>query len=122
MGRVGVHRENRERSRRRPNVDSSRLPYLRRRDGFMKGRFAAEWSRIGLLALMPLLLARPAGAQGQLRLVLEGEAGLRNDGDYGLQQQDPAVRRNQDLARAGLDLQLSYARERLNLALGYSPS
>jgi hypothetical protein len=88
----------------------------------MRARSVAEWSRIGLVALVLLLLVRPAGAQGQLRLVLEGEAGLRNDGNYGLQQQDQAVRRNQDLARAGLDLQLSYARERLNLALGYSPS
>lgn len=89
----------------------------------MKGRSVSEWSRIGLLGLLPFLLARPLAAAGQLRLLLEGEAGLRDEGGYG-QQQDPLLRRNdQDraLARAGIDLQLSYELQRLNLALGYSP-
>ncbi|HEY0511870.1 MAG TPA: hypothetical protein VGH73_08200 [Thermoanaerobaculia bacterium] len=88
----------------------------------MKGRSASEWIRTALLGLVPLLLARPlVGAEGQFRLLLDGEAGLRDDGNYGLQ--NLAVsQRNETLARAGLDLQLSYALQRLNLALGYAPS
>jgi len=86
----------------------------------MMGRSASEWRRIGLLGLVPFLLAGPLGAQGQFRLLVEGEAGVRNDGGYG-QQQDLALRQDQALGRAGLDIQLSYALERLNLALGYSP-
>ena len=37
-------------------------------------------------------------------------------------QQDPALRQDRTLGRAGFNLQLSYALERLSLALGYSPS
>jgi hypothetical protein len=86
----------------------------------MMGRSASEGWRIGLLGLLPLLLASPLGAQGQFRLLLEGEAGVRDDGGYG-QQQDPALRQDRTIGRAGLNLQLSYALQRLNLALGYSP-
>jgi len=86
----------------------------------MMGRSASEWRRIGLLGLVPFLLARPSAAQGQFRLLVEGEAGVRDDGGYG-QQQDPLLRQDRTLGRAGLNLQLSYALERLNLALGYSP-
>jgi hypothetical protein len=83
---------------------------------------ALEWRRIGLAGLLlPLLLARPAAAQqGRLNVRLEGEAGVRDDGNYG-QQQDPALRQSRTLGRAGLDLKLSYALQRLSLALGYSP-
>jgi hypothetical protein len=84
---------------------------------------AMEWRRIGLAGgLLPLLLALPAGAQqqGRLNVLLEGEAGVRDDGNYG-QQQAPDLRQDRTLGRAGFDLQLSYALERLNLALGYSP-
>lgn len=73
-----------------------------------------------------------AAAAGELRVVLEGEAGVRNDGNYRrLDQpidptdqadQEDAARRDQSVGRAGLNLQLSYALQRLNLALGYSPS
>jgi hypothetical protein len=70
-----------------------------------------------------LLSALPAGA-GELRVLLEGETGVRNDGN--LQQVGSEAGLNpqaQNVARAGLDLQLSYnARERFDLALGYSPS
>ncbi len=71
--------------------------------------------------LLPLMLSRLTGAQqGRLNVRLEGEAGVRDDGDYG-QQQDPALRDSRTLGRAGFNLQLSYALERLSLALGYSP-
>ena len=86
----------------------------------MMGRSASEWRRIGLLGLVPLLFAASANAQGRFRLLVEGEASVRDDGGYG-QQQDPALRQDRAIGRAGLDLQLSYSRERLNLALGYSP-
>jgi hypothetical protein len=86
----------------------------------MMGRSAAEWKRTSLIGLVPFLLAGPVRAQGQFRLLVEGEAGVRDDGGYG-QQQDPALRQDRTIGRAGLDIQLSYALERLNLALGYSP-
>ena len=87
----------------------------------MAGQCASEWKRIGLMGLVvPLLLATPLGAEGRFRLLVEGETGVRDDGGYG-QQQDPALRQDRTLGRAGLDIQLSYALERLNLALGYSP-
>ncbi|HSU81950.1 MAG TPA: hypothetical protein VLR69_05985 [Thermoanaerobaculia bacterium] len=81
-----------------------------------------SWRRIGLVGLLPLLLAGSAGAQapGRLNVVLEGEAGARDDGNYGLQQ-DQALQQSRTVGRAGFNLQLSYALERLSLALGYSP-
>jgi hypothetical protein len=84
---------------------------------------ATEWKGLSLAGLLlPFLLAHPAGAQqGRLNVVLEADAGVRNDGNYG-EQQDPALREDQTLGRAGFNLQLSYALERLNLALGYRPS
>jgi hypothetical protein len=74
------------------------------------------------MGLLPLLLAGSAGAQapGRLNVVLEGEAGARDDGNYGLQQ-DQALQQSRTVGRAGFNLQLSYALERLSLALGYSP-
>jgi hypothetical protein len=74
--------------------------------------------------LFSIPVDRPAGA-GELRVLLEGETGVRNDGNLsqvGEQsgQLDPQA---QNVGRAGLDLQLSYTtRQRFDLALGYSPS
>src|SRR4051812_2353133 len=81
-----------------------------------------SWRRIGLMGLLPLLLAGSAGAQapGRLNVVLEGDTGVRDDGNYG-SQQDPTLQQSRTVGRAGLDLRLSYALERLSLALGYSP-
>ncbi|HEY4597035.1 MAG TPA: hypothetical protein VIJ02_11580 [Thermoanaerobaculia bacterium] len=81
-----------------------------------------SWRRIGLVGLLPLLLAGSAGAQapGRLNVVLEGDTGVRDDGNYG-SQQDPGLQQSRTVGRAGLDLRLSYALERLSLALGYSP-
>lgn len=67
-----------------------------------------------------LALAVPA-AGGEFRLLVEGEAGVRDEGGYG-EEQDLALRQEDPLARAGINFQLSYALERLNLALNYSPS
>jgi hypothetical protein len=74
------------------------------------------------MGLLLLLLAGPARAQapGRLNVVLEGETGARDDGNYGLQQ-GQSLQQSRTVGRAGLDLRLSYALERLNLALGYSP-
>lgn len=87
----------------------------------------ASFDRIGpgrearqLLPLLLLLLAGPAGA-GELRLVVEGEAGVTDssydDVDEGLQVDD-----YESIGRAALDLRLSYALQRLDLALAYSPA
>jgi hypothetical protein len=79
-------------------------------------------------ALLPALLAlaMPAIA-GEFRLFLEGEAGVRNDGEYSQGSQGSQGDRllqtgDQAVGRAGLNLQLSYHRERLDLAMGYSPA
>jgi hypothetical protein len=62
---------------------------------------------------------------GEFRLLLEGEAGMRGDGDYRGLDEDlngDVVLQEGSRARGGLNLQLSYALERLNLALNYSPA
>lgn len=77
-----------------------------------------------LLGALTVLLPCEAVA-GEFRLLLEGEAGMRGDGDYrGLDEDlNGNVRREEDSrARGGLNLQLSYALERLNLALNYAPA
>ena len=68
------------------------------------------------------LLARAApAAGGEVRLLVEGEVGAQDEGGYG-DEQDLAFRRDDPVARAGVNFQLSYALQRLNLALDYSPS
>ena len=77
-----------------------------------------------LVAALGVLLPGEALA-GEFRFLLEGEAGMRGDGDYrGLDEDlNGNLQRQEDSrARGGLNLQLSYALERLNLALGYSPA
>jgi hypothetical protein len=71
------------------------------------------------MAAAVLLCAAPGDA-GELRVLLEGETGVRNDGNLrqqARQQADPAAEgdpQSQDVGRAGLHLLLSYnARERL---------
>jgi hypothetical protein len=71
------------------------------------------------LAVAPAMAPRAAAA-GEFRLLLTGEAGVRDDGAYG-NPQNEALHSDQPVARSGLDLQLSYALQRLNLALVYSP-
>lgn len=76
----------------------------------------------GLCLLAALLLfAGPAAAQGEFRLFVEGEAGVRDESDYG-DDQDTLLRQDEARGYAGLNFQLSYALERLNLALSYFPS
>jgi hypothetical protein len=69
------------------------------------------------------LLARPAGA-GELRVTLDGEAGVRSDGNYAqVSQAEELQDQTQDLARTGLALNLSWNQlDRWQVALGYSPS
>ncbi|HYG63919.1 MAG TPA: hypothetical protein VEL74_15180 [Thermoanaerobaculia bacterium] len=79
-----------------------------------------------LPALFALLLAgMPAGA-GELRLVIEGEAGVRNDGNLEQRAQIEATgsgdEEDRNVARGGLSFQLSYDLPRADLALIYSPS
>jgi hypothetical protein len=91
----------------------------------LSGKRGARWTRrAALLGVLALSLSHAAAA-GEFRLILEGEAGVRNDGNYGRlgREVDPeAVDRDDSVGRAGLDLRLSYALQRLNLALGYAPS
>jgi hypothetical protein len=82
----------------------------------------AGWAPLSL-ALAASLLAALADA-GDLRVLLDAEAGVRGDGNYAqtARVDQPGLDENEDLARAGFNLRLSYALPRLNLALGYSPS
>lgn len=73
------------------------------------------------LAALAFLLAGPLSA-GELRVVLEGQAGVTSDGNYGQVNQDDQDQDYQTIGRAGFDLRLSYALERMNLALAYSPA
>lgn len=79
--------------------------------------------RLPFLLALAALLAVPASA-GDLRVVLEAEAGVRADGNYAQQVEDPLVEGEdeENLARAGFNLRLSYDLPRLSLALGYFPS
>lgn len=74
--------------------------------------------------LAAAVLALPcAAAAGELRVLLEGQAGMFSDGDYrGLDEDQAPLRNGDSRARAGLNLQLSYALERLNLAMAYAPA
>ena len=82
---------------------------------------------VALLGLLAVFTPGEAAA-GEFRFLLEGEAGMRGDGDYrGLDEDlngdgDLGVLQEGSRARGGLNLQLSYALERLNLALTYAPA
>src|SRR5690349_651658 len=81
---------------------------------------AREPRRRARLAALAFLLASPLSA-GELRVVLEGQAGVTSDGNYGQVDQENQSQDYQSIGRAGFDLRLSYALERMNLALAYSP-
>lgn len=67
-------------------------------------------------------LAVPASA-GELRLQIEGEVGVRNDGNYLQQQQQPGEEpEDRSIARGGVGFHLSYTLPRTELAFIYSPS
>lgn len=78
-----------------------------------------------LLALSLAVLAAPASA-GDLRVVLDAEGTVRRDGNYDqVQRLDEAGLEDEgeeNVARAGFNLRLSYELPRWTLALGYSPS
>ena len=80
------------------------------------------WTGEVLLAF--LLLAAPASA-GDLRVVLEAEGGVRNDGNYDRIDRVDDIEEEaaeENVARAGFSLRLSYDLPRWALALGYFPS
>lgn len=80
----------------------------------------------GAALLAALAVSAPHEAMaGEFRFLLEGEAGMRGDGDYRGLDEDlngDVVLQEGSRARGGLNLQLSYALERLNLALSYAPA
>lgn len=78
---------------------------------------------VAFLAVFAPWLAVPSSA-GELRVVLEAEAGVRSDGNYSQVEQvdEPGLQQEDNLARTGFNLRLSYELPRLNLALGYFPS
>ena len=85
---------------------------------------------------VPLLLAAlwlgglglaggPALEAGELRVELDAQAGLRNDGNIrqtDLGAGEPLETEDESVARGGFDLKLSYGLPRLDLALTYSPA
>jgi hypothetical protein len=101
-----------------PRIQSSRRPP--RPDGHRRRAVA--------MATLFLTPAASLGA-GELRVLLEGVAGLRSDGNY-LQSAEPVPTtsgearqaRQHTVARGGLNLDLGYHRPRLDFALGYSPT
>ncbi len=89
-------------------------------------RSAKRWPLVAFVGVLAALivspLTSPANA-GELRTVLEAEAGVRSDGNYDQQFQPEGVEdEGQELARAGFHLRLSYLLPRMELALNYSPS
>lgn len=82
----------------------------------------ARCTRHATAAVAVFLCALPAGA-GELRVLLEGETGVRNDGNLRQTGDQAGEADPQDVGRAALRLLLSYnAQNRFDLALGYSPS
>lgn len=83
------------------------------------------WKARVLLALSIAGFALPASA-GDLRVILEAEGGVRNDGNYDqverLDESGLEDEREENVARAGFNLRLSYELPRWSLALGYFPS
>lgn len=86
-----------------------------------------ERLRQGLLAASALLLFSPPARAGELRALVEAEAGFRSDGNYSqTAPRDGEILEEeleQEVARAGLRLLLSYvAADKYELALGYTPA
>lgn len=88
-------------------------------------------ARRGPLVALVIVLAAPVvspltspATAGELRTVLEAEAGVRSDGNYQQQFQPDGVEDEgqEELARAAFHLRLSYLLPRVELALNYSPS
>ncbi|MFL6202847.1 MAG: hypothetical protein ACJ76J_27075 [Thermoanaerobaculia bacterium] len=76
-----------------------------------------------LLALLASGVAAPASA-GDFRVVLETEGSVRSDGNYDQVERPDGLEDEgeENVARAGLNLRLSYQLPRWNLAMGYFPS
>ena len=76
-----------------------------------------------LSVLLATVLAAPASA-GDFRVVLETEGSVRSDGNYDQVERPDGLEDEgeENVARAGLNLRLSYEVPRWTLALGYFPS
>jgi hypothetical protein len=85
--------------------------------------FRNAWKVVG--ALLALCFAAPVSA-GDFRVVLDAEGSVRSDGNYDqverLDEQGLEDEGEENVARAGFNLRLSYELPRWVLALGYSPS
>ncbi|MEA2690846.1 MAG: hypothetical protein QOJ16_233 [Acidobacteriota bacterium] len=82
--------------------------------------------RLAVLPLTLVLFAQPALAAGQLRVLLEADAGVRSEGNYVPRNAplnaDGTLRSQSVLfGQGGFNLNLSYALPRLELALIYNP-
>ncbi|MFP5287468.1 MAG: hypothetical protein ACLGI9_17150 [Thermoanaerobaculia bacterium] len=73
-----------------------------------------------LLPVLAVLVAGPARA-GEFRFLVDGEAGV-TDSNYDDAGEGVQVNDYESIARAALDLRLSYALQRWDLALSYSPA
>ncbi|MEA2563088.1 MAG: hypothetical protein QOH06_4592 [Acidobacteriota bacterium] len=96
------------------------------RKGFMGILTGVDRLKAGiLLALFLAAFAVPASA-GDFRVVLDAEGTVRSDGNYDQVQQldEPGLEDDgeENVARTGFNLRLSYQLPRWLLALGYSPS
>lgn len=82
-----------------------------------------RWTALVCAAFAGLIATSPAGA-GELRVVLDAEAGVRSDGNYTQAEnlERAEVQEDESIARGGFNLRLSYEMPRMTLALGYSPS
>lgn len=76
-----------------------------------------------LLSLLPLVFLARSAEAGELRVTLDGEAGVHSDSNYAQVAQTGEETDARELASAGLNLNLSWNQlDRWQLAVGYSPS
>ena len=75
----------------------------------------------GTAAVATLLTFAGPAAAGELRVILDGQAAVTSDGNYG-QSSTLGDEDQETVGRAGFDLRLSYDGQRSGLALVYSPS
>jgi hypothetical protein len=81
----------------------------------------AETLKLFPVFFLSLSLLTGSAEAGELRFVLDGEAGV-TDSTYDDVEEGVRVNDYESIARAALDLRLSYALQRLDLALSYSPA
>jgi len=96
---------------------------MRRQSGLLSRGSSGRWRFLAPALLLLAPTAPPAFAAGQLRVLLEAEAGARSDGNYDVRDTTGAAATtgSRSTGRGGFNLNLSYALRRLDLALEYSP-